>query len=314
MDLYQLRVLRELGDHGSVAATARSLGITSSSVSQTIATLQRTFTAPLTQKRGRSVELTEAGRSLAVAAIGVAEAMARAESAVDEFIGGVNRTVRVSAFHSAAIAFFPLLAARPPSATFPGVECVDEDVDRDSFPTLTARYDLVIGGRMSHTPPWDQQRLTVIPLLQEPMDIAMHESHPLAGKTQLHPADLLGTSWISTHAGFSPADLLQSISAAAGEPMRVAHRINDFGAASAMVAASSHLTIVPRHTVRPSLHEHVVLRPIVGVASTRHIDILMRPERVHHRAVAHVVAALHDIVQAQYAPLSDREAGTTPTR
>ncbi len=52
MDPYQLSVLRELGDHGSVAATARALGVSPSAVSQSLAALQRKFKAPLTQKRG----------------------------------------------------------------------------------------------------------------------------------------------------------------------------------------------------------------------------------------------------------------------
>ncbi|WP_410699626.1 LysR family transcriptional regulator, partial [Chryseobacterium sp. SIMBA_028] len=48
MDPYQLSVLRELGDHGSVAATARALGVSPSAVSQSLGALQRKFKAPLT--------------------------------------------------------------------------------------------------------------------------------------------------------------------------------------------------------------------------------------------------------------------------
>lgn len=299
MDLYQLSLLRELGDHGSVAATARAMGISPSAVSQSLAVLQRKFKAPLTQKRGRSVELTDAGHALAVAAIAVAEAISQAEAAVDEFVGGIDRTVRVSAFHSAAVTFFPELAALAQTEGFPGVECVDEDVDRDSFPALTAKYDIVIGGRMGHTPPWSRDRLAVLSLLREPMDIAMHRSHPLANKTSLQPADLAGTTWISTHAGFSPADTLDAIAAAAGQPMRVVHRINDFGTAAAMVAKGEHLTLLPRYTVHIPASQNVVLLPLEGIQSVRHIDMLIRPERVVHKAVAIVVDALRSIAQSR---------------
>jgi DNA-binding transcriptional LysR family regulator len=299
MDPYQLSVLRELGDQGSVASTARALGVSPSAVSQTLATLQRRFKAPLTQKRGRSVELTDAGEALVVAAVAVAEALSKAEAAVDEFVGGIDRTVRVSAFHSAAVTFFPGLAAKAQTEGFPTVECVDEDVERVSFPALTASYDIVIAHRMSHTPPWSRDRLAVLSLLREPMDVAMHSSHPLATRDSLAPADLVGTTWISTHAGFSPADMLDAIAAAAGHPMRVVHRINDFGTAAAMAAEGEHLTLLPRHTVRIEPSQQVVLRPLTGMRTLRHVDMLIRPERVAHRAISLVVDALRQLAQSR---------------
>jgi len=298
MDLYQLSLLRELGEHGSVAATARAMGVSPSAVSQSLGVLQRKFSVPLTRRQGRAVELTEAGAALAVAAVSVADAMSRAETAVDDFVGDIGRTVRVSAFHSAGVTFFPQLAALAQARSFPGVECVDEDVDRDSFPGLTANYDIVIGGRMGHTPAWTRDRLVVLSLLREPMDVAMPRSHPLATKKFLSPSDLVGTTWISTHAGFSPADTLDAIASAAGQPMKVAHRINDFDTAAAMIAKGGHLTLLPRYTVHIPVALNVVLIPLEGIKSVRHIDMLMRPERVGHAAVAVVADALRRIARS----------------
>ncbi|WP_367645777.1 LysR family transcriptional regulator [Paenarthrobacter ureafaciens] len=313
MDPYQLSLLRELGDHGSVAATARALGVSPSAVSQSLAALQRKFNTPLTQKRGRIVELTEAGQALAVAAIAVSEAIARAEATVEEFVGGLDRTVHVCAFHSAAVTFFPDLAALEGTEGFPVVECVDEDVDRVSFPALTAAYDIVIGHRMSHTPPWPRERLAVLSLLREPLDVAMHASHRLAGKAELTPSDLEGTTWISTHLGFSPADMLDAVAAAAGEPMRVVHRINDFSTAAAMVSEGDHLALLPRHTVRIPSSQDVVLRPLAGLQTVRHVDMLIRPERVSHRAVSVVIDALRKIAQSHVQNTEDRnERATAP--
>jgi DNA-binding transcriptional LysR family regulator len=298
MDPYQLSLLRELGDHGSVAATARALGVSPSAISQSLALLQRKFKAPLTQKRGRTVELTDAGHALAIAAIAVSEAITKAEATVEEFVGGINRTVHVSAFHSAAVTFFPDLAALEQTEGFPVVECVDEDVDRVSFPALTASYDIVIAHRMSHTPPWPRERLAVLSLLREPLDVAMHATHPLAARRTLGPEDLQGTTWISTHTGFSPADMLDAVAAAAGHPMRVVHRINDFSTAAAMVSEGKHLALLPRHTVYIPKSQQVVLRPLDGLQTVRHVDMLVRPEKVVHRAVSVVIDALRTIAQS----------------
>ncbi|GAA2518930.1 hypothetical protein Ahu01nite_093470 [Winogradskya humida] len=102
-------ILRELGDRGSVSAVAAALHLTPSAVSQQLAILQRGAQVPLTRLDGRVLVLTDAGRSLAAAAVDVAAALARAGAAVDAHLTDPTATVRVVAFHSAASAFFPRL-------------------------------------------------------------------------------------------------------------------------------------------------------------------------------------------------------------
>lgn len=309
MDLYQLRVLRELGDRGSVAATAAALRVSPPAVSQVIASLQRGFQVPLTQRRGRIVELTDAGRALAVASADVATAMARAEAAVDAFLGDATRSVRICAFHSAAVTFFPPLTAHAQSPGFPRLECIDEDVDKESFPTLTADYDIVIGHRMTHTDPWPDDYLAVLPLLQEPMDVAVHKSHPLASQPVITPADLVGATWVSTHPGFSPADMLDAVASAAGTPMHVVHRINDFVTAAAIVAQGEHIALLPRHTVQLDATPGVVLRPLAGMHTQRRVDLLIRRERSVHKAVTIVAQTLQHIAASIVADSTHRPTG-----
>ena len=295
MDLYQLRVLRELADHGSIAATARSLAVTPSAISQVIAALQADFRAPLTRKRGRIVEISDAGLALANASAGVAAALASARSSVDTYLDDFHSLVKVSAFHSAAQSFFPPLIALSENGDFPAVEFADEDVAQAAFPALTAGYDVVIAHRLSHSTPWPTDRLAVVPLITEPMDVAMRADHRLAARKTISPQDLLGETWISTHEGFPPAELLGSLSAAAGHPMTVTHRINDYSTAAALVATSKALAFIPRYTVVPLENTGIVLRPLAGIRPSRNIDLLLRPEHLSRRAVEIVVESLRSI-------------------
>ena len=295
MDLSQLRVLREVADQGSISAAARALSVTPSAVSQVLAALQRGFTTPLTQRQGRTVELSDAGHALATAAVDVATAMARAEAVVEDHLQDVTTTVRVSAFHSAAVRLFPGLVAAGRHPGHPPVECVDEDVEQGAFPALTAAYDIVVAHRMSHTEPWADTRLTVVPLLREPLDVAMRADHPLASRASVRPGDLVDLSWVSTHQGFSPADMLGAIAASTGTPMRVLHRMNDFTTAAAMVSAGDLVALLPRYTAAPPVGSGVVLRPLAGVKTDRRIDLLIRPERADRRAVVAVVDSLRSI-------------------
>ncbi|MEU4426127.1 LysR family transcriptional regulator [Actinoplanes sp. NPDC024001] len=290
MDLHHLRLLRELGDRGSVAAVARALHITPSAVSQQLKALQRSARVPLTELRGRRLVLTDAGRALAGVAVEVSTALDRANRIVDAYLDDPAAPVSVAAFHSAALAYFPALLQR---ADRPPVRCVDADVAHAEFPPLVADYDLVVAHRLPHSPPWPADRVAVVPLLHEPLYVAMPASHPLAGRPSVTVAEVSAEPWISVHDGFPLQGILTAIAAAAGRPLTIAHRINEFTVAAAVVAAGAALALLPGYTTVPS--PGVVLRPLADLNAGRQIDVLARPEALHRASVRAVLDSLHRI-------------------
>ena len=298
MELHQLRVLREVAAHGSIGGAARALAVTPSAVSQVLSALQREFPVALTERRGRSVALTEVGHALSNAAVRVDYAMEEAATVVDRFLDSTATPVRVSAFPSAAAVFFPELTGGDQDPGMPPVTCSDDDVDQESFPALTSTYDIVIGHRMSHSAPWPEERLTVFPLIREPFDVALRADHRLAAQSVLSPVDLISEEWVSAHENFPPADMLQAVAATAGRAARVTHRINDFAAAVAIVAQSELLALVPRFSFIRPFDSGVVLRPLRDVRSVRHIDALLRPEKTVRTGVKRVLGALRAAAEA----------------
>ncbi|MEU6648332.1 LysR family transcriptional regulator [Streptomyces sp. NPDC046900] len=289
MDARQLRILRELGELGSVTAVAEALLVTPSAISQQLRLLQRAIPVPLTERQGRRLVLTDAGQALAGAAVEVETALARARGAVEEFVGRPDGEVSVAAFHSAAAAFFPLLLRAFAEPGTPGLALADEDVAQDDFPRLTREYDLVLAHRLDHAPPWPGT-VYATTLLHEPLDVALPAGHPLAGKRRLTPRDVADEPWITVHDGFPVMATIEAIAAAAGRRLRLAHRINEFAVVAEAVAAGGGIALMPRWTMRP--HPALVLRPIGGVQARRHIDALYRPERTARRAVRTVLAEL----------------------
>ncbi|SNY74047.1 LysR family transcriptional regulator [Paractinoplanes atraurantiacus] len=288
MDPHHLRLLRELGERGSVAAVARALRITPSAVSQQLNVLQRSAPVPLTERSGRRLVLTEAGRALATAAVEVMTALDRASRAVGDYLEAPGTPVTVAAFHSAGLAWFAPLIAR-----FPAVRCADRDVAEAEFPALVGDYDLVLAHRLAHSPPWPSDRLTVISLIQEPMYVAMSAHHPLAARERLTAADVSTWPWISVHDGFPLTGLLTAIEAAAGRPLDIHHRINEFTVAASVVAGGESLALLPGHTTPPD--PRLVLRPLADLPAARHVDVLTRPETLHRAAVRSVLGALQQI-------------------
>lgn len=295
MDLHHLALLRELGDRGSVAAVARALHITPSAVSQQLKTLQRAARVPLTERRGRRLVLTDAGRALAGVAIEISTALDKANRIVDAYLDNPAEPVTVAAFHSAGLAWFPALLRD--LAGGPPVRCADQDVAQADFPALVADYDLVVAHRLAHSPPWPDDRVAVAPLVHEPLYVAMPAGHPLAARSELTAADVAGEPWISVHDGFPVQGVLTAIAAAAGRPLTIAHRINEFTVAAAVVASGAAFALLPGYLSPPD--PRVALRPLADLPAGRHIDVLTRPETLHRASVRTVLAALRRIAAAR---------------
>jgi DNA-binding transcriptional LysR family regulator len=296
MDPARLRLLRELGDRGSVAAVATAMHVSASAVSQQLKALQAGIPVPLTVKQGRRLVLTEAGEALAVAATRVDEALAQARDAVGSFLEHDERPVTVSAFHSAGLALFaPLLTEL---GAGPRVSLADADVSRDEFAGLAADYDLVIAHRLAHDPPWPTARLVVTPLLVEPLEIALHAGHPLAAGPSIRPEQLRDERWISTHEGFPLTGVLAHLGAVIGQAPQVDHRINEFSVAAEVVRTGAAIAVMPRTTAAPLAVDGMVLRPVTGVTLVRHVDVLARPDALAHAPVRRVLAALQEVAAA----------------
>lgn len=293
MDPMRLRLLRELGDRGSVAAVAASLHVSASAVSQQLAALQAGAPVPLTTKQGRRLVLTDAGEALAVAGAAVEEALMRARDAVDSFLGDQDRAVSVSAFSSAGLALFrPLIAAL---ADGPRLLLRDADVAQTDFAGLTAEHDLVIAHRLAHDPAWPTDRIAVVPLFAEPLDVALPAAHPLAAQPDVTPEQVAAEAWISVHDGFPLAGVLDHLAALAGRPLRVDHRIDEFSVAAEVVRSGAAVAIMPRTSAASLAVDGMVLRPIRGVDLVRHVDVLARPDALAQASVRRVLDALRAV-------------------
>lgn len=293
MDPTRLALLRELADRGSVAAVASALNISASAVSQQLATLQAGVPVPLTVRQGRRLVLTEAGEALAVAATRVQEALAQAHGAIEAFLERPERAVTVSAFHSAGFALFGSLIARVGERV--RLQLADEDVAHDEFAGLTADYDLVIAHRLAHQPEWARDRHVVVPLLVEPLDIALSADHPLAAQSSIRPEQLKDERWISTHEGFPLAGVLQHLGGLSGSTPRIEHRINEFFLAAQVVRTGAAIAVMPRVTGAALATGGMVLRPLAGDPVVRHVDVLARPDALALPSVRLVLDSLRQV-------------------
>src|SRR5262245_18179036 len=107
LDVRRLRLLRDLAQHGTIAAVAAAHSYTPSAVSQQLAALEREAGVPLLTRTGRSVTLTPAGATLAAHAEEVLAALERAAAALAATRAGLSGPLRIGAFPTAMRTLLP---------------------------------------------------------------------------------------------------------------------------------------------------------------------------------------------------------------
>ena len=291
MDVNRLELLRELAERGSVTAVARATNRTASAVSQQLKVLEREAGIALTERRGRGIELTGAGRVLAQTAADVAIALERADAVWEDFKHAPRGEVGLTIFESGGQMLLPGVLSD--IASVPGLElrCSDGDPAQADFSDQVADFDIVVADSSGVLPTWGARSLSVVPLFTEPLDVALPENHPLAAKAALTPRDVAAENWIGVPVDYPFDRILVDISATIGHALNVTQRLRDNGIVEALVAAGHGIAILPRYTTRE--HENgLVTRPLVGVRTERLVSILMRPDRAQRPSVRRVVKSL----------------------
>jgi DNA-binding transcriptional LysR family regulator len=291
MDIARLELIRELADRGSVTAVARATNRTASAVSQQLKILEREAGVPLTERAGRGIVLTSAGKALARTATDVATAIARAEALWEDFRAQPRGEVTLAIFPTGGQMLLPGLLGAVESLPGLTLTCHDLDGVVTDLGDLTSNFDVVVADSPGILPTWTQRRLTVVTLMREPLDVALPVDHPLGRKSVLTPADLIDETWIGTLSMLPFDRILRSIEAANGSPAHIAQRFIDNGIVESLVAAGRGIGILPRFTTR-GRENGLITRPLSGVRASRLISALMRPDRAERPSVRAVVEAL----------------------
>ena len=297
MDLGRLRTLREFADRGSVTAAAQALHCTPSAVSQQLRALQAEVGLALTEPAGRGLRLTDAGRALVARADEVLAALERAESELDTYRSAPRGRVRLAIFQSAGLMILPGLLTRIAAHDGLDVQVRDVDMTPPEVPALVADYDVVVAHRDEHAPEFTSERLEVVPLRREPLDVALPVGHRLAGRRRVELSDLADERWISVDFGFPVDDVLRSLTVRTGVRPVVVQRINDFRITERLVAAGHGIALLPRYTMDTRRGSGLVGRPLAGIRAARLVEAVCRTGARQRPAVAQVVEDLRAEVQ-----------------
>jgi DNA-binding transcriptional LysR family regulator len=275
IDVKRLKVLREVAHQGSFSAAGEALGYTQSAVSQQIAALERETGTVLVERNARGVRLTDGGRALVEHADGILARLTAAEEELEAIAGLRGGRVRLASFSTAGATLVPFAIAEF-SQRHPEVELSLVEADpEDAIPALKAgELDIALTfeyesyGKAIWQP--EHADIEIVPLLDDPMHLALPADHRFVKKRQLKLADLAEELWIQGDCnGLCGRMHIQACQAAGFEP-RVGFQSDDYNVVQGLVAAGVAVSLIAEMALT-NVREDIVIRSLGKQAPVRHV-------------------------------------------
>jgi DNA-binding transcriptional LysR family regulator len=325
----RLRVLVAVAQHGSVTAAARALNYAQPSVSHHLARLEAETGATLTQRSGRGIRLTDAGRLLAGRAEEILGRLDAAERELAAHVEQRQERIRLAGFASALATIVPAALSRL-AAGHPGIDLLlTEAEEPEAMRMLRAgQVDVALVARHMQDgtligPPTDTEgaraRLILdeqVHLVTRPQPGSTHGSGTQPGAAQpgaaqpgaaqpgaaqpagaQRGADEAGPMDLAAHA-HSPwiagcehcRGHLVWLCQHAGFSPKIAFTTDDHVAAQALVAAGLGVTILPSLAIRAARHPGIHAQPLPG--AWRQVFAVTYGQPPGPRAVDHLLDIL----------------------
>ena len=297
LDVRKLRLLRELGRLGTIAAVADAFSYTPSAVSQQLSALEREAGVPLLRRVGRRVELTPAGTGLAARAEPVLALLEEAAAALAAERAELAGELRIGAFPTAVRTLLPGALVALGSA-HPRLELLVTELDPAHVPDAlrTGALDIALVHEYDYVPAEPDPALELRPLLAETIFLASAQplpaqplrAQPLPGRPEDAVRQCAALPWIAASPGTLCQLMAERLCQAAGFSPRVRHRADDFATVLALVAAGQGVALVPELAL-PDAPGNVLL---TALTATRRTLIACRSGTFAHPAIAACAVAI----------------------
>ena len=276
IDLARLRLLRELAHRGTMTAVATAFGLTSSAVSQQLATMEREAGVALLERVGRRVRLTAEGARLVSHAEAILQAVEAAELDLRAAGKKPKGELEIACFSTfAKVHLIPaVMRARH---RFPDVQVVIHELESpDAMEAVRdGRCHLAVTFAYNLVPRPHTAGLATQPLMEEPVLLALPEQW----RAERDPIDLQRLAqedWIVGSRQTDDRLLAERACAVAGFAPRITHTVDDYDLLLRMVSAGLGVGFVPELGLRFPSAEAVAVRTPGGAPLSRHVHALTR--------------------------------------
>jgi DNA-binding transcriptional LysR family regulator len=296
IDLGSLRSLIAVRDHGSVVGAAAALGYTPSAVSQQIKRLEQQSRAPMLERVGRGVILTDKGRLLAERGTRLLADLEEVQNLALDGADALTGQIRLASFSTACRGLIAPLLARL-ARTAPGLEVTFTEHDPRDVVTLVERG----GAEMGIVHDWNSVPLDIPPsverhhLLLDAADVLLPRDHPLASASSVQALELADERWVSTPVGSICHEWLHMMFGQHGARPDIRYYDGSFATHVALVAEGVAVALLPR-LGREQLPAEVRAVPVTDPAPRRDVGSIWRRASADNPVRRHVQRELEQMV------------------
>lgn len=251
MDLRRLEIFLRFSELGNVRATAESLHMSSSNVSEQLALVERESGTRLFERHGRRLLLTPDGRRLVGHARAILDRVDEALVDLADPQAEPSGTVRVGAFSSAVPSIvLPALGALAATAPRVEVEILELPPEQAGSALRRGAADVAVVSDFADSPLPEAPDIRVDLLAGDPMALVVGRSHPLAGDGRVALADLAGQRWAFDTADSYLGEVGLRACRRAGFEPRVVARMSSYQVLLEHVVTAGSVAFLPGLAVR----------------------------------------------------------------
>jgi LysR family hydrogen peroxide-inducible transcriptional activator len=303
MDIAQLRYFLKIAEHRSFTRAAEDCKVSQPALSQQMSRLEVELGCPVFDRRGRSVELTEAGQLLRERA---ARIVALADDAAREVKDdGQTGHLTVAAIPTIAPYLLPALLADF-CATFPGARVEVHEEVTASLLRRCASGEIDVGLLAL---PVSAQYLEIEPLFDEDLLAVVPAGHALAARERIPLAELVAEPFLLLGEAHCLSGTIQALCQQRAFQPIVSGRMSQLATIQQLVSLGQGVSLIPDMAARVDAATSRVYRPVEDPVPRRTIAACWNAYRYQTRLARNFLERLRAVAAAMSA-----QAPTPPAR
>lgn len=296
MELNQLRYAVAIADTGNFTRAAERSHVTQPSLSQQILNLEREIGHKLFHRLGRKAVVTEAGAVFLERARRILVEIENASKELSDH-PALDRRITVGALPTVAPYLLVPLVARC-REEYPNLTIhVREDFRSDLVrAVIEGDLDLAIVAQ-----PVKDHRLSIEPLMTEPLLLIVGKHHPFASRSEISVNDLAEETFVTMGDSSTLAGQIRGFFGDHNFAPKIGYRCAQVATLKAFVAMGAGISILPQVDRLPEDRDTLTYLRLAGSAPKRELVVIRHLQRYQSRGSEQFLRILREHVKAQQA-------------
>ena len=294
MRLEQLQAFLSVADTGSFQAAARQCGVTQSTISRQVRSVEDDLGVALFHRTAQA-KLTLAGSTLLPRATRICKEWLQAQQEISDLVNGKQTELCISGIQSVCAYLLPPIVTEY-CETHPEVQLRVTALGSDRA-LKVLRDGLVDVSIVMHNPLLtNNQEMVVTPLYEEPIEVLMSANHPLTQHDVVPWDEIARYPQVVFKDGYGMQRVVQSQFQGQDTEFRIALELNTLDAFRGVVRQGNMVALLPQSALAESRRDlALAVRPTAGPVLTRKVVMVT----THDRLLIPPIQQFCELVQQQ---------------